>query len=437
MHNHLMKGLAVALCVSLSFSMLTGCSGKKEAKADLSAPAITLNEDTMSEGCANFILRYEQAQFENGIGMLYRMYAGYTDLWNQDLTGQGVPYGYVFRSEQQENMKRMVLAKANMDKYSVELTEEDQKAITDAATAFLSENSEETLEKMSATQETVEEALTYYTILSKVEEAMGEEVDKEVSDEEAAQRTVQYLSFDAVTEEEEEEITEAEEEITEAAEALTEGEAAPEEESDANTGAGDTEELTEAAEEVTEAAEEVTEAQTEEIDPEMEAARAKARSQAESFLIQVAGCKSAEEFTEAAGAAAEGSSSIYSSSFTFGADSTYPDAAIIQATEGLEDNTLVNQVIQAGDTFYVLFVSDAFDEEATERQKETIVNQRITDHQDEVFNGWAEEQEVTVEDTFFAGLVFDFALAQETEAETEGISEAFEYESETGEDVAE
>ena len=68
MHNHLMKGLAVALCVSLSFSMLTGCSGKKEAKADLSAPAITLNEDTMSEGCANFILRYEQAQFENGIG---------------------------------------------------------------------------------------------------------------------------------------------------------------------------------------------------------------------------------------------------------------------------------------------------------------------------------------------------------------------------------
>ncbi|MBQ6322284.1 MAG: hypothetical protein IJI24_05365 [Lachnospiraceae bacterium] len=417
MNNQVMKGLAAALCVSLSLSALTGCSGKKEAQTDLTKPAVTLADDSISRAAANFILRYEQAEFENGIGMLYRYYMGDTDLWNQDLTGSGVAYGITFRNEQQDQMRHMLLARAHMGDYGVEITDDDKAAIEAAATAFLADNNEETLEKMSATQESVTEALTLYTILSRVEDGLAGEVDTYVSDEEAAQRTVSYISFTATTEEEEEAVTEAWEEISEA-ETVEEGSASIEEESDANTGSADVEED---PEEITEA-----EAETEELDPAQEEARARAKEQAEQFLASAQGVDNGEDFDAMAADAAEGRSNVYSSSFTFGSSSTYPSAPVIAATEGLDDNTLVNQVVQDNDTFYVLFVTDAFDEEATESEKESIVSTRISEHQEEVFETWEGESEFTVDEEYFNTLIFDFTLTEETEEETEELSEAWE-----------
>ena len=181
--------------------------------------------------------------------------AYYGDVWNSDLTGSGEAYGVEFKEEAMEELEKLLLAEKHMADYGVELTDEEKAAITDAAKEFIEENSEETLEVMSATQETVERFLTLYAIQAKVEVGMSADVDTEVSDEEAAQRTVSFVSFSQKTQEEEEASTEAdtEEKDTETVteditEELTEeltSEAAVTEEDTAKTGAADTEAVTE------------------------------------------------------------------------------------------------------------------------------------------------------------------------------------------------
>ena len=66
----------------------------------------------------------------------------------------------------------MMLEQDHMDKYGVELTDEEREAISAAAKAFLEANDEEVLNNMSATQENVETMLTLRTIQSKMEKKM-------------------------------------------------------------------------------------------------------------------------------------------------------------------------------------------------------------------------------------------------------------------------
>ena len=280
---------------------------------------------------------------------------------------------------------------------------------------------------------------------------MSADVDTEVSDEEAAQRTVSYVRFtaqtEAETEAESETETDTEEVSTEAgseafeteselpaetqAESETEKaiekdtEAALTETSAAKTGAADkaeTESETETAAEteseaVTEASTESgsevsteaeseteTETETETEDPAMAAATEKARAEAEAFLADV---KGQDDFAAAAAEIAETSDSIATSSYTFGDDDAYPDSAIISATKGLEDDTLVDEVIEVSNSYYVLHVDDAFNEEATDNKKTEIVNQRKTDALNALYDEWISAAEFTIDEEELGKLAFD------------------------------
>lgn len=465
------KGLAMGLGVCMAASVLTGCGKGKEL--DAAAAAAALDGEEISAGLVNFFLRYQQAEFESSYGAWLQSYYG-TDIWNVDLSGTGTSYGETFKNDVINSLERLLLAEKHMGDYSVELTDEEKTAITQAAQEFMDSNEEEVLEKMSATQENAERLLTLYTIQNKMETQMSADVDTEVSDEEAAQRTVSYVRFTAETESDTEE-AEAEEETetgseseteaaaeaeTEAAE--TENETAPAEDATEaslteaaadKTESADTEEATEGAEteavseEETEAAgteaaeteadseastEAETETETEELDPELAAAREEARAQAEAFLEEV---KGGADFTEAAEAAAEENENVGSSTFTFGEDDTYPDEAIIEATAGLEDGTLVEQVVQVNNGFYVLRVDDAFDEAATEEKKESIVAERKSEAVNALYEEWMEEAEFTVDEDVLDQMVFDMSLTLETEAATEAAAEA-ESQSEAGSEAA-
>ena len=463
------KGLAMGLGVCMAASVLTGCGKGKEL--DTAAAAAALDGEEISAGLVNFFLRYQQAEFESSYGAWLQSYYG-TDIWNVDLSGTGTSYGETFKNDVINSLERLLLAEKHMGDYSVELTDEEKTAITQAAQEFMESNEEEVLEKMSATQENAERLLTLYTIQNKMETQMSADVDTEVSDEEAAQRTVSYVRFTAETESDTEE-AEAEEETeagseseteaaaeaeTEAAE--TENETAPAEDATEaslteaaadKTESADTEEATEGAENETvseaeteaagtEAAEAETdseasteaETETEELDPELAAAREEARAQAEAFLEEVQG---GEDFDTAAQAAAEEDDSVGTSTFTFGEDDTYPDAAIIEATEGLEDGTLVDHVVQVNNGFYVLRVDDAFDEAATEEKKESIVAERKSEAVNALYEEWMEEAEFTVDEDVLDQMVFDMSLTLETEAATEAAAEA-ESQSEAGSEAA-
>ena len=453
------RGLAAALCAVLAFSALTGCSKKKD-KFDAKADMLTLKDTgSISAGAANLLLRYEQAEFENGIGQFLKSYYG--DLWNSDFSGSGEAYGNTFKTQILETMQHMLLAKSHAEEFGVELTDDEKSAITKAASDFIAANDEEVLAKMSATQESAEVMLTMYTIMTKMETAMSADVDTEVSDEEAAQRTISYVYFTATTEAETEEESELPEEISESVEeaagALAEevseavseaGQALAEAESEVKTKSADKSEtepeeapeaVTEAAEAATEevgenAAEDITEAETETESPEMLAARAEALARAEAFLARVQAGADFEE--EAQAAMNDETQHAVHDDYTFGDSDTYPDAAIREATVGLEDGQLVDHVIQVGTSYYVVLVEDAFDEEATLDKKDQIVENRRSEAINAYYDEWTESAEFSLDQDAWTSLVFDIALNYPSEEETEGLSEAAEAISE-GENVAE
>ena len=253
----------------------TGCCGSGGCAGRRGDPA----------GLVNFFLRYQQAEFESSYGAWLQSYYG-TDIWNVDLSGTGTSYGETFKNDVINSLERLLLAEKHMGDYSVELTDEEKTAITQAAQEFMESNEEEVLEKMSATQENAERLLTLYTIQNKMETQMSADVDTEVSDEEAAQRTVSYVRFTAETESDTEE-AEAEEETETGSESETEAAA------EAETEAAETENETAPAEDATEAS--LTEAaadKTESADTE------EATEGAETEAVS-------EEETEAAGTEAD------------------------------------------------------------------------------------------------------------------------------------
>lgn len=219
MHNRLKKAVVFGLSACLMLGSLSGCS-KKEAEFDPEATAVTVNGDEISAGLVKFATHYTQALTED----LYKNYMGVSDPMSQDLYGNGSTMGDMIKSQTVTTLENMVLAEQKMEEYGVELTDDEKSTISETAKKFLDDNGEEVLDKMGATQETVERYLTLRLIQNKMEPAMSADVDTEVSDDEAAQRKVQYAMFRAETEAESESETETESE----AESETGSEAATE-----------------------------------------------------------------------------------------------------------------------------------------------------------------------------------------------------------------
>lgn len=440
MKNRLKKIAVIGLSACLALGTLSGCSKKEKFQAD--AAAITVNGDEISAGLVKFATHYSQALMES----MYKMYMGVEDPMDSDIYGNGSTLGSMIKDDVVSTLERLVLAEQKMSDYNVELTDDEKAAVTEVATRFMDENGEEVLNQMGATQEVVERYLTLRLIQSKMEPQMSADVDTEVSDDEAAQRKIRYTLFRAETEAETESETgtEAEsssEETTEAvSEAGTEGETSVETEAETaamteeqtvktkSSAETETETASEAASEAaetetgseaaTEASETETETETETEDPAMVAAKAEALAKAEDLIAKV---KDGEDFETAS---AEVDEDATCSTLTFGSDSTSVVEGLITATEGLDDGTLVETPIEIDSGYYVAQVISKLDREATDKQKETIVEQRKSDRISELYTEWKDAAEITEDSDILAQITFDFSLTQETEASTEATTEA-------------
>ena len=440
MKNRLKKIAVIGLSACLALGTLSGCSKKETFQAD--AAAITVNGDEISAGLVKFATHYSQALMES----MYKMYMGVEDPMDSDIYGNGSTLGSMIKDDVVSTLERLVLAEQKMSDYNVELTDDEKAAVTEAATRFMDENGEEVLNQMGATQEVVERYLTLRLIQSKMEPQMSADVDTEVSDDEAAQRKIRYTLFRAETEAETESETgtEAEsssEETTEAvSEVGTEGETSVETEAETaamteeqtvktkSSAETETETASEAASEAaetetgseaaTEASESETETETETEDPAMVAAKAEALAKAEDLIAKV---KDGEDFETAS---AEVDADATCSTLTFGSDSTSVVEGLITATEGLDDGTLVETPIEIDSGYYVAQVISKIDREATDKQKETIVEQRKSDRISELYTEWKDAAEITEDSDILAQITFDFSLTQETEASTEATTEA-------------
>lgn len=177
---------AAGICTALAVTGLTGCSS-----TDKNAVVATMDGTEIKLGEVLVALRYGQASTESYLGGLF----GDGNMWEQDLMGTGVPYGVSYKEQMMDSFKEMLVLEKHMSDYNVELTAEEESAIEEAAKQFIADNPEKVLKEMCADEETVARVLTLYTIEDKMRTAIEADVDTEVSDEEAAQKTIQYALF--------------------------------------------------------------------------------------------------------------------------------------------------------------------------------------------------------------------------------------------------
>ena len=429
--------LAAGMCATMTMGLLTGCSsstGKTVAK--MGDAEITLGE-------AEFMLRYNQAKTQGYLGALF---GEGSNVFQQDLTGNGQAYGVTMKESVMNDLKNMILMEDHMSDYNVELTDEEKAAIEETAKEFLAENSKDVLKALAATEETVTRVLTLYTIQSKMQTAIEADVDTEVSDDEAAQKSIQYVYFTIPeTESEAEDTTEAEsgseEDTTEAAtdateefgetvaetesETVSETETAAEETSEAVSENG-TEDASEAVSEND--TEEATEAETEES-----AEKKETRETAQSVIDAVLGGETLEDAVKAV----DENKSV--TDYSYGADEETLNENLKNVADTLSDGEIAAEPVEGENGFYVVQMVSTFDRDATDQKKEEIINDRKQELLNSVLEGWATDS-FDIDEKVWDTVTFDDIITlKSTEAETEeGTEDAADtdIESETDSEAA-
>ena len=368
--------LATGMCVAMTAGLLTGCSSSTDKTvAKMGDTEITLGE-------AEFMLRYNQAKTQ---GYLGAMFGGETNVFLQDLTGSGQAYGETVKESVMNDLKEMTILEQHMSDYNVELTEDEKSAIEEAAKEFMAANDKDVLKEMAATEETVTRILTLYTIQSKMETAIEADVDTEVFDDEAAQKSIQYVYF-TIPE------TESETESEEISEAATETE----------------------SEEVTEAASEnETEAETEES-----AEKKEARETAQSVIDAVLGGETLEDAVKAV----DENKSV--TDYSYGADEDVLNENLKNVADTLSDGEIAAEPVEGENGFYVVQMVSTFDREATDQKKEEIVKDRKKELYDSVLADW-EPESFDIDEKVWGTVTFeDLLTVKTTEAASEEVSEA-------------
>ena len=422
--------LAAGMCASMAMGLLTGCSSSNdEVVAKMGDAKLTLGE-------ANFMLRYSQAQTQSYLGA---MFGEGTNVFQQDLTGSGQAYGETVKESVLNDLKDMTILEQHMSDYNVELTDEDKAAIEEAAKQFIADNSKDVLKEMSATEETVSRILTLYTIQSKMETAIEADVDTEVSDEEAAQKTIQYAYF-TIPENESEtedatEATSADESASETetgTEAVSETETETEATSESETVAETETEATSETEAASEAASEETSEDTTESETEESAEKKETRETVQGIIDAVQGGETLEDAVKAA----DESKSL--TSYSYGADEETLNENLKNAADALSDGEIASEPVEGENGFYVVQMVSTFDRDATDQKKEEIIKDRKKELYDNKIAEWDTES-FDINEKVWDRVTFEeiFTLKQEeTESEngtesaseastdTEGISEA-------------
>lgn len=340
----------------LSAALATGCG----SRLDPSKAAATLDGKEISMGVANFMAQYQAAQTD----FYFLSYYG-EDMWNSD-SGDGTTMTDSVKESVMNMLQEYYLMDAHTADYGVELTEEEKTAISDAASKFLADNSTQALEKMGATQDTVEEMLRLYKIQSKMTEAIHAEIDTNVTDEECAQKTFSYVRFDKTSKDD----TAADDE-TAASDTTAAGTQADEE--------------------------------TAEVDN---------KPKAEAFL------ESAKDDMEAAAQAGE--YTVQKCSYGEGDlkeedNTTSMDVEVLKAADKLKEGETAADVIEAENSYYIIRMDSLDDKEAAKTKKESILTQRRNDQYSEKVEAYKEACEWKINETEWEKVNFDELYTQKAE----------------------
>ena len=184
------KAARIMMCGVLAAGLLAGC-GEKEI--DMTQPAITVDDETISLGEAAFFLRAQQAETLTMMQM-YGFVSG-NSFWSQTSEGEDgktSTYGEQLKTTVRDELAQYVLLRRHAADYDVELPETVTEAAATSAKSIYESNTE-TLEEMGTTEEDIREVMELYAYPELMMEPMTADVDLEVTDEEAAQSRVIYV----------------------------------------------------------------------------------------------------------------------------------------------------------------------------------------------------------------------------------------------------
>lgn len=186
MRKIMKKVVALAAVAAMTMTSLVGCA--TGSNVDNSEVVATVGDSEVTAGVANFYLRYQQS----GMEALYTMYFG-DDFWTQE-SPEGTPYGDSLKDDVMGILHEFYVLEDHLADYNVSLSEDDLALIDKAAADFVEANSESVLKNVSGELEIVKQVLTFFAINERMFEALTADVDREISDEEAAQKRLRYYS---------------------------------------------------------------------------------------------------------------------------------------------------------------------------------------------------------------------------------------------------
>lgn len=178
------KLVGLVLAAAVAAVTVTGCG-----KLDNSDVVAEVGDAKITAGVANFYARFQQAQYET----YYSSFLG-NDMWSGEAE-KGKTYEDSVKETVMNNLKSMYVLDLHKGDFDVSISEEEEAAIKKAADTFSEANTLEDKELISGDADTVKEVLTLLTVQEKMREAVTADVDTEVSDDEAAQKSMQYVYF--------------------------------------------------------------------------------------------------------------------------------------------------------------------------------------------------------------------------------------------------
>lgn len=370
------KTAVVAMAGIMAAGMLTGCG---EKKLDGSKTVATVDGTKIPLGVVSLSVREGQMQTE----AMYRSYMGGSDfdIWDTEAE-KGKTYGEQAVEESLKDVELMYIMKAKAADYDVELTDEDEKAIAEAAASFMEANSEETIADLAVTEDQVKTYLELQTYKQKIHDPIIADVDKNVSDEEAQQSSFEYVSV-STADLSDDEIKEKKEDAQKILDGLK---ADPD---------GDFSEI------------------------------AKSVDDSYSSLSGTFDANETSEDEDTDDEDADDGSSSYSG--------TYPEE-VIDVLRTLDDGEVASDIIETDTAYYVVKLDKKDDEEATETKKESIISTREQTLYTDTTEKWLDDADIKEEKKVLKTLkvtdnhkyVAPTATPAPTEeaAETEEVTEA-------------
>ena len=317
----------VTLAGVMAAGMLTGCGSKT---LDGTKTVATIDGTDIPLGIVSLYARQQQEQTT----AMYLSFMGSADnIWDTS-DDSGETYGEQAVDSSLKAVELMYLLKEKAADYNVEITDDEETAIADAASQFMSDNSEETIKELGVTEDQVKTLLELRTIQQKTHDPIVAEGNITVSDDEANQSSFTYVS------------------ISTSGDDITDDEKA---------------EKKEQAQEILDKMKEDPTADMSEVAKEVDDSYSAVQG---NFTVKESDDEDEDEDSSA-----------------------YPEE-VLTVLRGLTEGEVASDIIETDTGYYVVRLDKVLDEDATASKRESLKSSKEEDYYTETTDGWLDDADV-------------------------------------------